>query len=395
MPAAQYVFEGCLATEPDTEPAFDKYLFSYWAKQDVEYDFDTAVEADLVLVAVWQKDVYTYRFYAMRAGAAYSLDGYRVLAWDENDSKFVLGTESAVYEFDNGAALPMDVTLGSFRIHHWVKAIKVEESYVYTTVRTFESAVSVEIDEDAYYIAVMTLDIGMGDVDGDGAISAADVIMMKKFLVGVKYTTLTNEAAVWDTIGGTAPAGGYFYIFLWDANGDTYKDTRDIIVEREALATGYRFEIKSDVTVNDVYYSHEVIVTPDYEVFSGNVAGDLDFVTVDNASDFLDALSAGKKVGCLADIEIEYNGYLLFDVEEGDIYIDLGGHTLTVDRFQMRAKAGSITVKNGYFAFKDEGGEVILDSTTGLYFSDLIYVETGLPLEVDDEETHIAMVATW
>ncbi len=371
IPAAQYIFAGCLATEPDTEPAFDKYLFSYWDDQGAQYDFATPVEADITLVAVWVKDSYTYRFYAMRAGADYSFEGYRVLAWDDSNARFVLGAESSVYEFENGAAIPTVGTVGSFRIHHWVKAIKVEESYVYTTVSTFESEVSVELDEDAYYIAVMTLDIGKGDVDGDGTITAADVIKMKKYLVGVKFTVLSSEAAAWNKIGEAAPAGGYLYVFLWDANGDGYKDTRDIIVEREALATGYGYDIRSDVTVNDVYYSKEIIVTAEDEVFLGNVAGDANFVKVTGEEELLAALAAGKKVGCIADISIsddpDYpNDYRSYDVEEGDIYIDLGGHVLTVHMFQLKAKHGSVTIKNGYLAFdEDYYSGVIFASETG------------------------------
>ena len=111
--------------------------------------------------------------------------------------------------------------------------------------------------------------------------------------------------------------------------------------------------------MNDVYYSKEIIVTAADEVFLGNVAGDANFVKVTGEEELLAALAAGKKVGCLADISIsddpDYpNDYRLYDVEEGDIYIDLGGHVLTVHMFQLKAKHGSVTIKNGYLAFDED-----------------------------------------
>ena len=215
----------------------------------------------------------------------------------------------------------------------------------------------------------MSLDLGKGDVDGDGAITTTDVIMMKKFLVGVRYDTFNNVEAVWAKL--EEDVSGYFYLFLWDANGDGYKDTRDVITEREALATGYGYDIRSDVTVNDIYYSNKTIVTREDNVFLGNVAGDVNFVIVDDEESLLAALSAGKKVGCIADISISDdpdhpNDYRSYDVEEGDIYIDLGGHVLTVHMFQLKAKHGSVTIKNGYLAFdEDYYSGVIFASETG------------------------------
>ena len=391
MPAAQYIFDGCSATEP-VEPTYDKYLFLYWTLLSAEYDFSSEVTADIVLVAVWVKDSYTYRFYAMYAGAEYAPESYRCLAWNAGDAKFELAQESAVYEFARGEAIPMNATVGNFIVDHWVKAVKVEDEYVYTTVETFESAVSTEVDEDAYYIAVMTLNIGMGDINGDGTVSADDVVMMKKFLVGVKYTTLKSVAAVWAKIGDPTPAAGYLYVFLWDANGDGYKDTRDVIAARMALATGYEYEIRSDVTVNGTYYSNEIVVTDEDSVFEGRGG-----VLVDDEESLLAVLSAGKKAFVTADITItdEENpsDVRLYDVEEGDIYIDLGGHTLTVGNFQLKAKHGSVTVKNGYLGFKFPEGQIIFASETGVIFDGVRHAVTDYEFSTTPEDTNVAIAA--
>jgi len=391
MPAAQYIFDGCSATEP-ADPTYDKYLFLYWTLLSAEYDFSSEVTADIVLVAAWEKDLYKYRFYAMYAGAEYALESYRCLAWNAGDAKFELAQESAVYEFARGEAISMNATVGDFIVDHWVKAVKVEDEYVYTTVETFESAVSTEVDEDAYYIAVMTLNIGMGDINGDGSVDADDIVMMKKFLVGVKYTTLKNVAAVWAKIGEPAPAAGYLYVFLWDANGDGYKDTRDVIAARMALATGYEYEIRSEVTVNGTYYSNEIVVTDEDSVFEGRGG-----VLVDDEESLLAVLSAGKKAFVTADITItdeeDPSDVRLYDVEEGDIYIDLGGHTLTVGNFQLKAKHGSVTVKNGYLGFKFAEGQIIFASETGVTFDGVRHAVTDYEFSTTPEDTNVAIAA--
>ena len=54
VPALQYVSEGGKATEPATEPAKSGYLFLGWFLGENEYDFDSELYDDIVLVAKWE-----------------------------------------------------------------------------------------------------------------------------------------------------------------------------------------------------------------------------------------------------------------------------------------------------------------------------------------------------
>lgn len=360
MPDAQYIFEGCLASAP-ADPACERYAFKYWYTEDalVSYDFDTPVTESIALTAEWEQVVFEYKFRALNSEASFERGVYRDLKW-END-RFVLADGSESFPFTKNTEIPMTATIGSFRVARWVKAVKVEDAYTYTVVERFEAAVGVENDEDAYYIAVMTLDLGMGDVDGDGSITAADIVRMKKYLVGVRYTTLNSESAVWQAIGEEVPAGGYFYSFLWDVNDDGHADTRDILASREALATGYAYEIVSDVNVNGVIYSNEVVIGPTDSVF------ETDVTAVADAEALFAALDSGKKVGLLADIEItDEENETRFNASS-DLYIDLGGKTLKVGNLILNT-TGKITLKNGVL---DMASGIALIAEDGVYTTGL------------------------
>ncbi|MBQ9370203.1 MAG: dockerin type I repeat-containing protein, partial [Clostridia bacterium] len=334
LPAVQYVFDGQKAAEP-AEPTFDNnHVFLYWALEDEEYDFATAVEDDLVLVAAWEKMVYEFRFRALNDGADYATGLYRELKWE--NGAFVLADTAATFPFTKNTEIPTVGSIGAFRVTSWVKAVKVDNEYTYTTVTAFDVLVSTETDADAYYIAIMTLDLGLGDINGDGSVTAEDIILMKKCLVGVKFTTITDAAAAWAKIGEPVPANGYLYTFLWDVNSDGFKDTRDVFIARAALATGHGYEICSDVTVNGVYHTNDVIVGPNDVAFDGQV------VFVDDAEALGAALAAGKRVGMIADIALEDGAF----ITDKDIYIDLGGHTLSIGEFTVET-IGTVTVKNG------------------------------------------------
>jgi len=329
MPDAQYIFQGYLASQP-VDPAYEGFSFSYWYVSDEAEAFDfanDAIEEDVVLTAKWEKMLFAFKFRALNDGADYQTGTYRNLKWDSENEKFILADTFDAYEFEKNTDIPMAATVGDFRVNRWVKAVKVNDVYTYTVVTAFEASVSSENDADAYYIAMMTLDLGKGDVNGNGEVTAEDVVLMKRFLVGVKFNILTDKIAVWNALADPVPTGGYFYLFLWDANGDTYKDTRDVITERRALVGGYGYEILSDVTVNGVYYSHQIIAEVAY---------------VDSSAAFNQALIADKNIILLADITLGIGG---FDTE-GSLFIDLAGHTISMDEYYVTAQ-GSVTLKNG------------------------------------------------
>ena len=394
LPATQYLFDGQKATEP-ADPAFTNHDFLYWTPEDEPYNFDTAVTQNVILYARWEKAEFDYKFRALNAGGDYATGIYRELSWDEGSGAFVLAEQGdpETFKFAKGDVIPVSGTIGNFRVASWVKAVKVDNEYEYTPVTTFEAAVSTEEDEDAYYIAIMTLDLGRGDVNGDGRITNEDVIIMQKILVGVNFdpnffVELNSVATVWKDMDGFQVSKMYYYSFLFDVNGDGYKDTRDVLISRRAIATGYDRRIMSDVTVDGIYYSNQIIAT--IEEIGG--------ACVNDEESLFAALNAGKKAFLTADIEIaddaQYpNTTRMVDVLNYDVYIELDGHALTVNDFQLKAKNGSLTVKNGTIGFRNTNGQIILASETGVYCSGVIHGLTGYEIIADGTEENIAVAA--
>ncbi len=373
VPREQYVYAGCTAVLPDEVPRFALFAFMYWFVDDdaVAYDFDTAVTADVLLTAKWEKSEFTFVFRALNESADYLTGTYRNLAWDDVHGKFVLAEESTSFLFTKNTVIPRDVEINGFRVATWVKAVKVQGEYVYTPVDRFEALVSVESDEDAFYIAKMALNVGKGDLNGDGVVTADDVIMMKKYLVGVSFDTIETEASAW-TAAVADPLADPFYFPVWDTNGDGSADTRDVLVVCRALATGYDYEIKQNVTVVDgVYVSGEQIVPVAGTVYVGEVTPVADEEALGAV------LAGGRKAALTADVDLsDFDEF----VSDGDVYIDLGGKTLTVGAFDVIA-GGAVTLKNGVLKV-DESFTVTASS--GMFFVS-VTDENGAPRAASGE----------
>ena len=341
MPSDQYVFDECFASCPAEVPTFDRYAFSCWENGAQEYSFDsTAVTEDVALTAAWEKMVYAYRFRALYEGADYATGLYYELNWDEQESKFVL-TEAAEQQtalFTKNTAIPSSARIKGFYLQRWIKAVpQGDDEYLYSEVSFFDVATSVDTNENAFYIAEMVLNIGRGDVNGDGEVTAKDVLAMKRYLVGATYHEITTMAEAWETVKAEAPAGGYFYTVMWDVNDDTFSDARDILCIREALATGYGYTVVEDTTADGVYCPGEQIAREDGANFKGHVYLVADLYELD------ETLAAGKKAALTADIESEFPLVIYYD---SDLYVDLGGKTLTVSSFE-RSVTGKMTILNG------------------------------------------------
>lgn len=373
VPREQYIYAGCTAVVPDEEPHFALHAFEYWFVDDeaLKYDFDTAVTADVLLTAKWEKTVFSFKFRAMCASADYLTATYRNLAWDDVHSCFVIAEQPTSFLFTKDTVIPRDVTVAGFRVLTWVKAVKVQGDYVYTPVDRFDALVSVESDEDAFYIAKMTRSVGKGDVNGDGFVTADDVIMMKKYLVGVSFDTIATESVAWDAVGG-APVADGLYLPVWDANGDDNRDTRDVLVVCRALATGYGYAVAENVTADGEYVSGQQIVDLSVDVFVGCVT------PVADAEALGDALAGGRKAGLTADVDIsDLDAF----VSDGDVYVDLGGKTLTVGAFDVVA-AGSITLKNGVLKVN---GSFTATAPMGVFFVN-VTDEIGAPRVASGED---------
>ena len=341
MPSDQYVFDECFASCPAEVPTFDRYAFSYWKNGAQEYLFDsTAVTGDVTLTAAWEKMVYAYRFRALYAGADYATGSYYELNYDEQAGKFVYtaADEQETALFTKNTAIPMNAQIKGFYLQRWIKAVpQGDDQYLYSEVNYFDVESSVDTNENAFYIAEMVLNIGRGDVNGDGEVTAKDVLAMKRYLVGATYHEITTMAEAWETVKAEAPAGGYFYTVMWDVNGDTFSDARDILYIREALATGYGYAVVKDTTADGVYCPGEQIAREDGNNYQGHV------YLVDDLDELNETLAAGKKAALTADIESEFPLVIHYD---SDLYVDLGGKTLTVSSFTLSV-TGKMTILNG------------------------------------------------
>ena len=356
MPLAQYVYEDCRATLPDETPTFARYAFSYWALDESAFEFATAdVAEDIDLVAVWEQMKYLFRFRALNGTASYDSGNYRELAWqnDELSETAVVGT----YYFTKNTLLPTVDTIKGFRVKRWIAVIpQVGEETIYREARFFDVDVSVESTEGAYYLAEMTLDVGRGDVNGDGDVTIEDVLAMKRYLVGVAFNKISSEQQAWDVASEETPEGGYFFMHLWDVNGDTFKDSRDIVTIRDALVTGYGYTVVTDTTADGTYVTGGQIALEEGVNYAGEV------IATDDLDDLGELLFAGKSAVLTANVEAEEDIYLSYD---GDVTLYLGGYTFTVPHLTVVA-SGKITLAGGVL-----DGEISFTAAGGVFISDV------------------------
>ena len=202
--------------------------------------------------------------------------------------------------------------------------------------------------------AEYTYAIGAGDADGDGVITAGDVIQMKRFFVGLDASKLVEDAAdAWSKKGNDAYANGVLQSAL-DVNDSGTFRTSDIVAVREALATGYSFKI---VIENGVQLVKEAVLQE-----------------VEDYATFKEKVLAGFPVKLTADIteDDDFDEELTVPAD-----IDLNGFTLTLNKFYMTNTGAGVTLKigNGTIVTVDgisitaPNGNVIVGDTTGYVYS--------------------------
>ena len=386
MPQDQYVFEGAHASLP-AAPTYNNFSFLYWTLSGEEYVFtEEEVTEDVTLVAEWEKMIFSYKFRAIYATAADLLgNGSYALAWNDEagkfaiqkttlDDKVVAAATAPAASFTKGTVIPSAIDVGGFYLARWYKVVPQQVGDPLKTEEVlFDPQGSYENNEGAYYLAVMAIDIGAGDVNGDGYVSTNDLLSIRKFFTGTSATVINSEKQAWEAVLRTEPAGGYFYLPMWDVNGDGARDSRDIVTLREALATGYGYEIVQNTTADGVYCHGEQIAADSAAQYEGQVAFVSDVEGLD------EQLSAGNGVILTQNIELEAT---VVDYE-GDVFIDLAGHTITTDYLSLTS-SGSITVKNGML----DVGELELISQDGVT---LVNVTDGTGYDVSTDGTDPAV----
>lgn len=241
--------------------------------------------ADTVSLAVWQQTSFEYRFRAIDNVQLLATGTTYALAYDDENGVFSVATEidpvsggpvpaesAAASAFTVGGAIPTASNVRGFRVKRWFSVIPQQQGDpIVTEVTAFDEATSIETDEGAYYLAEMAFDLGAGDVNGDGAVTTADILAMKKYLVGTEFEVIDTAAAAWAIVPSAEEATDLFYLPCYDSNGDHSEDTRDLVAIREGLATGYGYVIVTDATVDGVYRSGAQVARADATIVDGNL----------------------------------------------------------------------------------------------------------------------------
>ena len=173
-------------------------------------------------------------------------------------------------------------------------------------------------------------DIGAGDVNASGTVTADDITLYRKWIVGGYSMTVVEVGNEWATVtdNGFDPTAVYFIKRVADINVDESKDIRDVSITRMALVGGYTWDIVTGETVT----GGEIVRSQTVNTYEALAAW------FENGHDRISL--SGDVTSASADFVISTNK---------NIYIDLCGNTLTVRsiNFSTSGNGATITVKNG------------------------------------------------
>ena len=184
------------------------------------------------------------------------------------------------------------------------------------------SNVSLDMEGETVY-ANYTYAVGAGDADGDGVISSADVILLKRWNVGLdRAKKIADAATAWAKTDDSSVTSAVLYSAL-DANNNGAIRSNDVVAVREALATGRTYKV----------------------IVAGGIikVAKADRVTVNSYEDLLGNIHLGNPVALGSDIDAAneiFNEDSLIPVD-----IDLGAHRLTVKGFTLNTATAGATLK--------------------------------------------------
>lgn len=245
-----------------------------------------ALGAEDYVIRVWTQTAFEYKFRATLSSADLLAGASYALAWDAQADKFVIATTPDPVsgdpvpaltadgaEFELGDAIPTATNAKGFYVKKWWRVIpqQVGDPEL-TAVTTFDVSASVETTDGAYYLAEMAFGIGAGDVNGDGVISTLDLLTMKKYLVDASSHATRTASDAWDVAYIDDASEAVLYPSAWDVNGDGRSDTRDLVALREALATGYGYQVVTGGTADGTYCPGGQVAGANAVVYDGYVA---------------------------------------------------------------------------------------------------------------------------
>ena len=171
--------------------------------------------------------------------------------------------------------------------------------------------------------------IGQGDVNADGNVTADDITLYRQWIVGGYEMNVIASGNEWATVTGANfdVTAKYFLKRVADNNADESRDIRDVSITRMAIVGGYDWDISTGTTVT-----------------GQNIDRTKTAVSLETA---LAGLNASGRARLYANATAE-TADVLVDVS-GSLYLDLGGKTLTVKSFTLNTDGYNafITVKNG------------------------------------------------
>jgi|GEM_PF-2699635 len=421
MPATQYIFEGQTAIAPDTNPTVDSCTFKYWKVGNDQFDFSTPINGDVVIVAEWDAITYTITLKYVSTSSAENVDLFKIeglylnsevnyssLAINPTKDSTDLGiyytfankwtdTNNVEYNAENSIIKNFKVTgdmtfvavfntnYNSFTItYHFSNNESVVDYSQYGDVQTVQygneivyrdytganvtwfvtdywyaneartEVVPVRMpnhDIDVY--GTYKFDIGQGDVNADGSVTTDDITLYRQWVVGGYTMTVVESGNEWDLVnGGNYDANTrYFLKRVADNNQDQSKDIRDISITRMAIVGGYDWDI-----------TNGEVVTGD------NINKTKTVTTIENVSEGLDTYG---RVRLYSDVTSTTTA--ISSDTSNNIYVDLGGKTLTVKSFSLNTNGinATIYVRNGTIVTTDgititaPNGNVILENLIG------------------------------
>ncbi len=173
--------------------------------------------------------------------------------------------------------------------------------------------------------------VGKGDADGDGYVTARDIIKMKRAYAGLETLNIIDDAEEMDQVWALREStGAYNTLFesALDVNSLDGLWPNDIVAVREALATGYDYKI--------IQFKATTGVTGQAVVYVNRVQ-------VYTYDELVAAVTAGYPVDVMNDIDAATRTFDLDITLPADI--DLKDNRLTVMGFALNTNTNGATLK--------------------------------------------------